>query len=305
MTNERAKRVIGVGLACLDQLLIWQDIAIPVEDNRIVATDMQGGGMASTAMVAVTRLGGLAELWTAIGDDWVSDQIVQKLEMEGVNTEEVLRQFGERSLFVVVCIDEKTGERHFKTTGPWAKPSQPIGDIKRIAGAGCLLIDHALPESELRAAKEARRLGIPVVSDTERINDWHSQIFPFVDYAIVSERTARSLNDDLELACQSIQSLGAKHVVVTMGDQGLVYLSDTVYDHLPAFKVKVVDTTGAGDVFHGAFCYGLVQGFSLEHNLRFSSATSAIKCQHLGGRAGIPTRSQVDEFLLEKGFAVE
>ena len=305
MTANSGKRVIGVGLACLDQLLIWEDMAAPVQGNKIVDSDMQGGGMAATAMAAVCRLGGEAELWSVVGDDWVGERIVQALEAEGVDAEQIVRIAGGRSLFVMVCVDQKTGERHFMHSSGRDKPEGAIGDLGQLADAGCLLIDHALPDSELRAAKEAKRLGVPVVSDTEGIRDWHPEIFPFVDYAIVSERAARSLSDDLRVACQLIREMGAGHVVVTLGDQGLVYHDGERFGQLPAFEVEVVDTTGAGDVFHGAFCYGLVQGFSLRDNLRFASATSALKCRQIGGRAGIPRREEVYEFLRERGVKLE
>ena len=302
MTATGGKRVIGIGLACLDQLLIWEDMAAPVQDNKIVNTDMQGGGMAATAMVAVSRLGGQAELWAAVGDDWVGQQIVRSLETERVDVGQVVRTVGGRSMLMLVCVDHKTGERHFMHWNAPDKPTRAIGDLAHLADAGCLLIDHTLPASELRAAQEAQRLGVPVVSDTERLDKSCPEIFPFVDYAIVSERGARALNDDLREACRSIQQMGAGCVVVTLGEQGLVYLHGATYGRLPAFEVEAVDTTGAGDVFHGAFCYGLVQGFPLERNLRFASATSALKCLRIGGRAGIPSRGQVDEFLREKGI---
>ena len=300
MTANGGKRVIGIGLACLDQLLIWEDMAAPVQDNKIVDTAMQGGGMAATAMVTVSRLGGEAELWAAVGDDWVGQQIVRSLETERVDVRQVVRMLGANSMFMVVCVDRKSGERHFMHWNAPDKPDAAIGDLAHLADAGCLLIDHTLPASELRAAQEAQRLGVPVVSDTERLTEWHTEIFPFVDYTIVSERGARAVNENLRDACRSIRQMGAGCVVVTLGEKGLVYLDGETYGQLPAFEVEAVDTTGAGDVFHGAFCYGLVQGFSLEANLRFSSATSALKCLHIGGRAGIPSRNQVDDFLQQK-----
>lgn len=305
MTVKKNKRVIGVGLACLDQLLIWEDTAVSVEENRIVNSDMQGGGMAATAMVAVSRLGGEAELWSAVGDDWVGEQIIQALQAEGVDTDQMVQIVGGQSLFIVVCVDRQSGERHFKATGDWTRPDGAIGDLARLADAGCLLIDHALPDSELRAAEKAQRLGVPIVCDTERMDEERRKIMPFVDFAIVSEGAARELSTDLREACQSIRKMGAGCVVVTLGDKGLVYLDGETYGRIPAFDVDVVDTTGAGDVFHGAFCYGVVQEFSLERNLRLASATSALKCRQIGGRAGIPTRGQVNEFLKNNGLAYE
>lgn len=301
MTARVNKRVIGVGLACLDQLLIWEDMAAPVEGNKIAQSDMQGGGMAATAMVAVSRLGGASELWAAVGDDWVGDQIIRLLEMEGVDAGQVERIADGKSLFMVVCVDQKTGERHFMSASERSKPSGPIGNPERLADAGCLLVDHSLTDSEIDAAREAKRQGIPVVSDTGRFGQWQSEILPFVDYAIVSERGALGLDDDLREACRSVHAMGAGCVVVTLGDKGLIFFDGETFGDLPAFEVDVLDTTGAGDVFHGAFCYGLVEGFPLTDNLKFASATAALKCTRIGGRAGIPSRKQVDAFLAERG----
>jgi sulfofructose kinase len=148
--------VVGVGLACLDQLLIWEDTAAPVEGNKITRSDMQGGGMAATAMVAVSRLGGQSELWSAVGDDWVGEQIVRLMEVEGVDIGQVERIEGGKSLLMVVSVDGKTGERHFTKASERDKPQSEVGNLARLTDAGCLLIDHVLPESEIRAHRPIR-----------------------------------------------------------------------------------------------------------------------------------------------------
>ena len=307
MTSDRGEKVIGIGLACLDQLLIWQDMAAPVQGNRIIDADMQGGGMAATAMVAVRRLGGDAEVWSAVGDDWAGERILQGLEEEGVSTEQMLRIAGGTSMSIVVCVDQQTGERYFMRSSDWSRPDQPLGRLENLTSAGCLLIDHGLPASELRAARQAQQLGVPVVSDTARIDERNREVLRYVDYAIVSEQCARSLEaaDDLHVACRLIRKMGAGCVVVTLGEKGLVYFDGETFAQLPAFAVEVVDTTGAGDVFHGAFCYGLLQRYALRQNLIFASATAAMKCRHLGGRAGIPHRQEVFDFLHERGVELE
>jgi len=90
--------------------------------------------------------------------------------------------------------------------------------------------------------------------------------------------------------------------VITLGSRGLVGLSDDRFIQMDAFPVEVVDTCGAGDTFHGAYCYGLVRGFSFEQNLAFSSAAAALKCRRMGGRAGIPNEAEVTAFLKSRGI---
>lgn len=305
VSSER-NRVIGLGLACLDQLLLWEDMGVPVREARIVGRDTQGGGMAATALVAVSRLGAPAELWSAVGDDWVGDLIVRELGDEGVDTGQVLRLEGGTSLLVTVCVDQPTGERHFMSSTGRTLPENPVGDLERLATAGCLLVDHGLPHSEVRAARRARELGVPVVSDTEGIGEGNRDVFAHVDCAILSQECAGRLGagDDWREAGRRVQAMGPRCVVITLGDQGLAYLDGDTYDRVPAFPVDVVDTTGAGDVFHGAFCYGLVQGYGLRDNLVYASATAALKCQRLGGRTGIPQRQEVFAFLGERGVPV-
>lgn len=293
------KKVVGLGLACLDQLILWQDMSAPVQSNKIVAHDVQGGGMVGTALVAVTRLGGQAEYWGAVGDDWMGEMILQGLRHERVDTGQVVKVPGKEGPLVVVCIDQPTGERHFQYWTGFEDPAEPIGSLDRLHDAGCLLIDGCQRASALRAAQEARRLGVPVVGDVGWIHEHTKGLLACMDYAIASENCARSLGsaDDIRKACQLLHAMGPGQVVVTLGSRGLVAYDGQRFLEQPAFPVEVVDTTGAGDTFHGAFCFGLVQGFTLEKNLAFASATAALKCRKMGGRKGIPAREEVEAMV--------
>ena len=295
-------KVVGIGIACLDQLILWSDTNVAVRGGRIVDCDMQGGGMAATALVAVTRLGGRAELWGAVGTDWIGDMIVRGLEEEQVDTRHVERMQGRRGPLAVVCVDQPTGERYFPYWSGHLKPEEAIGSLESLSSAGCLLVDGTLCPTALPAAQEARRLGVPVVGDVERIDRDVRALMQHMDYAIASEDCAAELGtgDDYRKACEVIQAMGPHHVVLTLGNEGLAYLSGDRFGEMKAFPVDVVDTTGAGDVFHGAFCYGLVHGFALEKNLTFASAAAAMKFRYLGGRAGIPGRNEVEQFLKDR-----
>jgi len=304
--SAAAKKVIGLGLSVVDQLILWQDMSRPVLGNRILACETQGGGMVGTALVAVSRLGGAAEFWGAVGSDWMGEWIVAGLAAEGVDTSQVVRVPGGRGPFVLVCVDQPTGERHFPHYTGRLEPDGPIGSLERLSGTGCVLIDATQPESQLRLAAEARRLGVPVVGDFSRIGQTTAALLKHVDYAIFSEGALGDLDPgaDPRAACEKLRSMGPRCAVITRGAKGLAYHDGETYGEMPAFDVDVVDTTGAGDVLHGAFCYGLVQGFDLERNLRFASATAAVKCTRLGGRAGIPNRQEVERFLQEHQGAV-
>jgi len=297
------KKVIGIGVACLDQLILWEDMTVPVREAKIVTCDMQGGGMAATAMVTVTRLGGEAEFWGAVGNDWVGDRILKGLQDQRVDTSQVRRIDGKTSPFMVVCIDRRTAQRHFFHWTGLCDAVSPLGSLKRLQDAGCLLTDLTRPETDLAAAREAKRLGVPVVADVEGMGEPARKVLAHTDYAIADEGCLRDLGTgaNRRKACEAIRAMGPAQVVITLGGQGLVFLDGERFGRMDALDVEAVDTTGAGDVFHGAFCYGLTQGFAMDENLAFASATAALKCRRLGGRAGIPCREDVVRFLKDRG----
>lgn len=300
---DSGKKVVGLGLACLDQLILWRDMHAPVAGNKILDFQVQGGGMVGTAMVAVARLGGQAEFWGAVGDDWMGRMILDGLRGESVDTRHVAVVPGGRGPMVVVCVDRPTGQRHFLYWAGFPEPRGPIGSLESLKPAGCLLVDGTHHGSTVRAAREAQRLSVPVVADLGGVGEKTAALLAHVTYAIISDRCAQQLAGagDYLAACHAVRSMGPRHVIVTLGERGLVYLEGEELAEMPAFEVKVVDTTGAGDVFHGAFCYGLLQGFPLVRNLQFASAAAAIKCGRLGGRAGIPGRDRAVRFLVERG----
>ena len=154
--QDPIKKVVGIGLACVDQLLMWQDVKASVVDGKVLEMDMQGGGMVGTGLTAVRRLGGAAEFWGVVGDDWLGGLVVQGLRKEGMDVSQVRVMPGGCGPFVLVCVDKATGERYFRHWKGCGEPEQPLGDLERLRGAGCLLLDGSHPASALR-----RRRGGP------------------------------------------------------------------------------------------------------------------------------------------------
>ena len=155
-----------------------------------------------------------------------------------------------------------------------------------------------------RAAADARRAGIPVVADFER--PAHPPLVDEVDHLIVSSHWARAATglDSPQEAVRALWSARRAAVVVTCGSDGAWSMdAHTPPTHHPAYNVSVVDTTGCGDVFHGAYAVGVLEGLALEDRVRLAAATAALKATQLGGRPGIPTRAQVNEFLRARGGA--
>ena len=125
------------------------------------------------------------------------------------------------------------------------------------------------------------------------------ELLPYVTILIASELFARQYSgeEDLKKALCKLGTIGAEVTGVTMGKEGSMVLDGGNILHCPAFKIDAVDTTGAGDVYHAAFGVRYLETKDLMECMRFASAVSALKCQQLGGRTGIPNREQVDEFL--------
>jgi sugar/nucleoside kinase (ribokinase family) len=295
------KKVIGCGFVCLDQVMALKDCNAPIIGNKVVGYEIQGGGPTGTALVAVSRLGGQAEFWGAAGDDDTGDMVVGRLAKEGVDVSQLVRVQGQGPVYLVF-VDQPTGHRYIHGGKSIPAPDGLLGDPARLAAAGCLLVDGAHFPSALRAAQEARRLGVPVVGDVMGVGGNMPQLLANMDYAVACEYVMRPLgaDNDPELACRKLRELGAANAVITLGDQGCAYFDGTVFARLPAFSVPVVDTTGAGDTFHGAFCFAVTRGLSFKGSLIFASATAALKCRKLGGRAGIPTLAEVTAFLDER-----
>jgi sugar/nucleoside kinase (ribokinase family) len=192
----------------------------------------------------------------------------------------------------VILLEEGVGERTILARRD-PKLNYPPELLRRemIVGGRVLLLDSYDSAAGLQAATWAREAGMPVVMDIDAVqDDLTPKLLCLVDYLIASSDFA---NDPHELA----DKYGCPVVGITFGGKGAVFLDHGRMLESPAFKVPVVDTTGAGDVFHGAFLYGLLQKWPLEEIIRFSHAAAALNCMHIGARGGIPTLVDVKEFL--------
>jgi sulfofructose kinase len=297
-------RVIGVGLACLDYLLLVPDLEQVPRGCRLRGFKRQGGGMVATALVAVARLGGQAELWTALGQDFHGDVILEELAAENVELSQVVRRADQDSAFNFVLVDGRTGERVFLApdTG-WdngdAHPDATV-DPRRVDAAGALLVDGHWRPLALPALVRAREVGVPTCGDIGRIGS-NEDLLPLIDYLVVARHPAEEVAGQVGPgALEILASFGARMVVVTLGTEGAIYVAGEETDLLPAFDVQAVDTTGAGDVFHGAFAYGVAHGWKPRQLVVFASAVAALKCTQLGGRTGIPDLARVRRFLAER-----
>jgi sugar/nucleoside kinase (ribokinase family) len=155
-------------------------------------------------------------------------------------------------------------------------------------------------EAQVQTAVWAKEMGITVVDDAGYFNPQTNIHTDLIDVFIGSENYYNGLfhDNNYENNCKTVQKRGPKIVVFTLGAKGCVGVDGDRYFTCPAYhNIVPIDTTGAGDVFHGAFIFGLLQDWDIEKISKFSSAVSAIKCTRLGGRAAIPNYETVLKFI--------
>lgn len=300
--NGPSRDVSALGGACWDYLGIVDALPELDEKTPIKSLTAQGGGRAATAAAAVGRLGGSAAVFNRIGDDDFGRQIRAGLEADGVDTAWLEEAPGTRSHFAFCVVDEPSGKRtifyDYGTSGIFKEEDL---DYEALLDCRCLLTDSHHDWTSVAAARRAREAGVPVVLDIERPKPCNEHLLAASTHPIIPRDYALVLTETTSVEEAGAQMLrqGALVAVITLGAQGAIaFTPDGETIRQPAFDVEpVVDTTGAGDVFHGAFALGVARDYELRENLRFASAVAALKCRKLGGRAGIPTMDEVRRLM--------
>ncbi len=295
-------RVLCVGALTMDTILRLD--ALPQAAGKYLPREAVeiAAGMASSAAAAIARLGGDVALWASAGIDPVGDRAVAELEAEGIDCAYIRRLEGARTAFSSILVDAG-GERIIVPfyDRRLASPSDVAPPIA--AGAyAAVMVDVRWPwaaETALRAAREA---GIPAILDADTAPvELLETLLPLATHIVASEPAAISVAGATDLR-ECVRILSRRYDVftaVTAGAEGCYWAEGAgePVSHMPGFRVDAVDTLAAGDVFHGAFAHGLVEGRDIAEIIRFASAAAAIKCARFGGRAGSPSRKEVLSFI--------
>ena len=306
-------QIVGLGLATLDILVRMDELPTWERGQRLQAVRFAGGGPVATALVAAARLGARVGYVGTAGEDEVAELKIRSLTQEGVDTNQVVVRRGPERQVILVCVQARTGERVF--CGLEACHEDPITaselDHAYITGAEFLHLDGTHSEAALQAAQWMHEAGKNVVLDAAKTTaaprHYTAELFQYVDYLICGSGYAPAVTGETDIwaAGEAMLELGPRVVVQTEGTQGSYTVTADDRFHTPAFEVDVVDTTGAGDVFHGAYIVGLLKGWELRRVAAFASAVSALKCTQLGGRAGIPGYDTAISFLSERRADLE
>lgn len=312
--RERTVDVVCLGHAAFDRVHTVE--AIPATPTKLRASAYRevGGGMAANAACAIARLGGRVAFFGRAGDDPAGASMAREFADAGVDTQGFRRYAGCRSSQSSVIVDAR-GERLIVSYLGDVPDDASWLPLARVAGAGAVLADVRWPTGARALFAAARAAGVPRVLDAD-VADAQviDALITLADHVVFSEHgldrwaglpanaDAQSRARALDRAWEAMRSRAAPGAsphacAVTVGEAGSWWRTDAGTFHVPAPRVVAVDTLAAGDVFHGAYALAIAEGRGVAEAARFASAAAAIKCTRPGGRAGAPTRDEVDAQL--------
>ncbi len=295
--------VTGIGQCSLDYLALVDSYPEIDTKKEVLQWEEQGGGPVATALVSLSRLGMKCRFYGIIGNDYAGRKMKQSLMSEHIDVRGLLKRDNASSQIAFIAIEKNSGKRTIfwkRPSGYELRPAELSSDF--LKNTNLLLLDGLMMRSSVYAAKKARGLNIPVMLDAGRLREGMLDLAGICDYVVASEEFAKDIgwNDNPEVFWKKIKKLKLKVLTITLGDRGSITFLQNRYFYVPAFKVHTADTTGAGDVFHGGYIFGILQGWNIMETVRFASAFAALKCKKIGGRAGIPGLDEVLRFLEER-----
>jgi sulfofructose kinase len=296
--------LVGVGLNATDTLILVSHFPAYAGKVAIESEMLSPGGQVASALATASSLGMRVKYIGTIGDDERGRVQLASLRETGINLDDVEVRKNCPNQTAYIVIDQSTGER----TVFWSRPeclrlAEESIMPEKISGARMVHIDGHDTPAVARAAEIARGLGIPVSLDVDTVYPGFDRVLRSVDYMVASSEfpVAWSSERDPFRALEKIQNeYRMKVAAMTLGAHGALARMDGKFFYSPAFVVNCVDTTGAGDVFHGAFCYAAIEGMPMRETLEFSNAMAALNCTRIGARGGIATALEA-RALIERG----
>ncbi len=285
--NSTVIDVLCVGHASYDLVFVVDHHPLP--DEKLFADSLSGcgGGPAANAAVMVAKLGMRAAFAGYLGNDLYGVKHYQEFQQHQVNVDLIHR--GDSPTPVSVVLVKPDGHRalvNYKGDTQ-ALPNDSI-DFSTLQPRTILFDGHE-PHISMPLAVHAREQGIPTILDAGSVHTGTLGLMTQVDYLVASEKFACQIAGTPEAALKQLAEL-APTVVITMGEHGLIWQRGSESGAMPAFKVDAIDTTGAGDAFHGAFAAALAANLSWQDILRYASAAGSLTCTMIGARPGLPDK---------------
>jgi ribokinase len=295
-------QVVGLGLCVYDLSLLVD--GHPEPDTKVDALDVWhgGGGPVPNALVALSRWGVSCAFVGTVGDDLWGRALRERFVEAGVDVTALALERGRATPVAALQVDAHTGHRTAILGGDPAMPPPeiPAGLLER---ATLVHMDARHPQSCAEASRRARASGVAVSLDVGSPRREGLDLLGAVDHLVVAERFARfaSGRSQVEEMLAALWHPDYRSLVITRGELGSVG-RDRAHEWLAcgAFDVAVVDTTGAGDVYHAGYLLGVLEGWDLARRMEFAAAAAALACTRLGARGHLPARAEVESLLTRR-----
>lgn len=295
--------VLGLGAVAIDDIIFVDSYPAADAKRQVLRHERHCGGLTATALVAAARLGAVCAYAGVLGTDDLSNFAKQRFLEEQIDISNMVQKADAKAIHSTIIVDEHNGTRNifFNLTGV-VGADEDTPDEKIIQSSKVLFVDHVGMAGMLRAAKIASDSNIPIVADLElEDSPYFSELFQISDHLILSEDFAIKITNENSpaKALEKIWHVKRNTVIITCGAAGCWALSNNLDKPtaFPAFQVHALDTTGCGDVFHGAYAAALAKGYDIYERIRWASASAALKATKTGGQAGIPYEQEVRRFL--------
>jgi sugar/nucleoside kinase (ribokinase family) len=300
-SKDKPFDVVGMGLNSVDFLCVVAGFPAPNSKMKMLQFSKQGGGQVATALVALSRWGVRTKYLGKVGEDEWGQFSLHSIRQEGVDVSSVTVEPKTTNQFATIIVDRASGER----TILWDRDERLMyrkGELQKqeICSGKLLHLDGHDIHAAIQSARWAKEEGIPTVVDLDKVEPLTSELLKKIDFVITSSGfpTLFTGMSDPEKALVELQRQIPGFLCTTLGHEGTIAFVDGEILHVKGFEINATDTTGAGDVFHAGFVYGLLQNWEVREILRFANAAAALKCGELGGRKGIPTLEKIQDLLM-------
>ncbi len=300
LSRNKPWDVVGMGLNSIDHLCLVPRYPASNSKAKIAGFSKQGGGQVATALVALSRWGVKTKYIGKVGDDDLGQLSLDSIRREGIDVSSVTIEPHASNQFAFIIVDASSGDR----TILWHRDDRLMyreGELEKteVCAGKILHLDGHDLRAAIQCAKWAREEGIPTVLDIDKVEPRTPELIRDIDFVVTGSRfpTLFTGISDREKAFIELRKHTSGFLCTTLGHEGAMALVEGETVHVKGFDVKVQDTTGAGDVFHAGFIYGLLQNWEISETLRFANAVAALKCRDLGGRSGIPRLGEVQALM--------
>jgi len=302
MLRRKEFDILGLGAVAVDDFIYVEAYPPPDAKARVVARRRECGGLTAIALIAAARLGARCAYAGGLGADELSSFALECLKRERIDVSDVKQSPAARVVHSNIVLDPRRGTRNIFYDLNRVVGGDVVVPTSLIRSSRVLFVDNIGVRGMMRAARLARRSGIPVVADFDSASDPRFlELLALADHVIISRRFASELTgcSSPQKAVGALAAPGREVAIVTCGKAGCWYLARGWKGpkHQRAFKVATVNSTGCGDVFHGAYAFALARGLPLEERVRLASAAAALKAKSDSGPAGIPSLPEVRGFL--------